>query len=61
MYDLDCFEKALAHFGTRVEIIVALELGDKIDSETAYKMVKDELKQLKKIRKQYRESDCENC
>lgn len=61
MYDLDCFEKALAHFGTRVEIIIALELGDKIDSETAYKMVKEELKQLKKIRKKYKDSDCEEC
>lgn len=61
MYDLDCFEKALAHFGTRVEIIVALELGDKIDSETAYKMVKEELKQLKKIRKKYKDTDCEEC
>ena len=49
--DLDNFEKALAHFGTRVEIIVALELGDKIDSDSAYKMIKAELKDLKKIRK----------
>lgn len=49
--DLDCFEKALSHFGTRVDIIVALEMGDKIDSETAYKRIKDELKELKKIRK----------
>lgn len=61
MYDLDCFEKALAHFGTRVEIVVALELGDKIDSETAYKMVKEELKQLKKIRKKYKDTNCEEC
>lgn len=61
MYDLDCFEKALAHFGTRVEIIVALELGNKIDSETAYKMVKEELKQLKKIRKKHKDTDCEEC
>ena len=52
MYDLNEFEKALAHFGTRVEIIVALELGDKIDSDSAYKLIKEELKELKKIRKQ---------
>ena len=39
--DLDCFEKALAHFGTRTDIIIALEMGDKIDSETAYKRIKD--------------------
>ena len=48
MYELDCFEKALAHFGTRVDIIVGLEMGDKIDSDSAYKMIKEELKQLKK-------------
>lgn len=59
--DLDCFEKALTHFGTRVDIIVALEMGDKIDADTAYKMIKDELKQLKKIRKRYKEEDCEEC
>jgi len=49
--DLDCFEKALSHFGTRVDIIIALEMGDKIDSETAYKRIKEELKDLKKVRK----------
>ena len=54
MYDeLDCFEKALAHFGTRVEIIVALELGGKLDAETAYQNIKMELKELKKIRKEH--------
>ena len=54
MYDeLDCFEKALAHFGTRVEIIIALELGNKIDAETAYQNIKMELKELKKVRKKY--------
>ena len=51
MYELDSFEKALAHFGTRVEIIVALEMGDKIDADTAYKNIKMELKELKKLRK----------
>lgn len=61
MYELDCFEKALAHFGTRVDIIIALEMGDKIDSESAYKMIKEELKQLKKIRKHYKNTDCEEC
>ena len=62
MYDdLDCFEKALAHFGTRIEIIIALEIGNKIDSDSAYKMIKDELKQLKKIRKKHKDSDCDEC
>jgi hypothetical protein len=49
--ELDSFERALAHFGTRVEIIIALEMGAKIDANTAYKNIKMELKELKKIRK----------
>lgn len=53
--DLDTFEKALSHFGTRVDIIVAMEMSDKIDSENAYKMIKSELKELKKIRKAWKE------
>jgi len=61
MYELDCFEKALAHFGTRVDVIIAMEMGDKIDSDAAYKMIKEELKQLKKIRKKYKDSDCDDC
>lgn len=53
MYDLDNFERALAYFGTRVDIICAMEMGGRIDAETAYKKIKEELKQLKKTRKQY--------
>ena len=31
MYEeLNCFEEALKHFGTRVEIICAMELGGRI-------------------------------
>ena len=52
--DLDNFEKALAHFGTRVDIICAMEIGGKIDADTAYKNIKLELKELKRIRKQYK-------
>ena len=52
MYELDSdFERALAHFGTRVDIIIAMELGGKIDEETAYKNIEMELKELKRIRK----------
>jgi len=51
MYELDSFERALAHFGTRVDIIIALEMGGKIDADTAYKNIKYELKELKKLRK----------
>ena len=55
MYDdLDSFEKALSYFGTRVDVICAMEIGGKIDSETAYKNIKLELKELKKVRKQYK-------
>jgi len=54
VYDLDDFEKALAHFGTRVDVICALEMGGKLDAETAYKNIKLELKELKKVRKQYK-------
>lgn len=53
MYELDDFEKALAHFGTRVDIIIALEMGGKMDSITAYKEIKAELKELKRVKKQY--------
>ncbi len=53
MYELDSFEKALAHFGTRVDIIIALEMGGKIDGQSAYKEIKAELKELKKAKKQY--------
>jgi len=52
--DLDTFEKALAHFGTRVDIIVALEMGGKLDADVAYKNIKMELKELKRVRKQYK-------
>lgn len=56
MYDLDNFEKALAHFGNRVEIICALEMGGKIDSDLAYRNIKLELKQLKKSRKRFKKN-----
>ncbi len=52
--DLNDFEKALSHFGTRVDMICAMEMGGKIDPETAYQNIKMELKELKKIRKSYK-------
>lgn len=51
--DLDSFERALAHFGTRVDIICAMEMGGRIDAETAYKNIKAELKKLKQTRKKH--------
>ena len=61
MYEeLNCFEEALKHFGTRVEVICALELSNRISSEDAYKMIKEEMKEVKKCRKQLnkKEEDC---
>jgi len=52
--DLDCFEKALSHFGTRVDVICAMEMGGRINAETAYQNIKMELKELKKIRKSWK-------
>lgn len=54
--DLDTFEKALSFFGTRVDIICAMEMGGRIDAELAYKNIKDELKLLKKARKTYKKN-----
>ena len=55
MYEeLDTFERALQHFGTRVEVIAAMEMGNRISAEDAYKMIKDELKELKKVRKSWK-------
>ena len=50
---LNDFEKALAHFGTRVEVITAMEMGGRISSEDAYQMIKEERKLLKKVRKKW--------
>jgi hypothetical protein len=51
---LDCFERALQHFGTRVEIVTAMEMANKIATEDAYQMIKDELKELKNTVKNLR-------
>ena len=59
--DLDCFETALKHFGTRVDVIIAMEMANKLDSETAYQMIKAELKEVKRVRKHYKETKCEDC
>ena len=31
--ELDSFERALQHFGTRVEVIAAMEMANKISTE----------------------------
>jgi hypothetical protein len=48
------FEQALFDFATRIDIICAMEISKKIDAETAYKNIKDELKDLKRVRKSFR-------
>ncbi len=58
MYEeLNCFEEALKHFGTRVEVICAMEFSNRISSEDAYKMIKDELKEVKKCRKEFKKNE----
>lgn len=53
MYEnLTTFEKQLAHFGDRVQVIVGLEVGGKLHADDAYKQIKDLVKELKKLRKQ---------
>lgn len=56
MYELNEFEKKLASFGDKVEIIVALEVGDKITSDEAYQRIKNLYKELKKSRKRFAKS-----
>ena len=50
--ELTNFEKHLAKFADRVDIIVGLEIGDKITSEDAYQQIKGLMKDLKKYRKE---------
>jgi len=58
MYEeLNCFEEALKHFGTRVEFAIAMEMGRKISPEDSYQMIKDELKELKKCRKKFKKDE----
>ena len=56
-YNLTEFEKDLLYFKTRVETIISLEMGDKIDADTAYKEIKSLMKSLKKARKESKVTD----
>lgn len=54
MYEsLNCFEEALKHFGTRVEMITAMEMAKRISPEDAYQQIKEELKEVKDCRKKF--------
>lgn len=50
-YNLTPFEKDLAAFADRIEIVVGLEIGDKMTADEAYKEIKILMKDLKKSRK----------
>lgn len=45
------FERALARFGDKVDLVVGLEIGGKMNADEAYKEIKNMLKDLKKLRK----------
>ena len=48
-----------ATFWHQVEVIAAMELGGRINAENAYQMIKEELKELKKCRKQFnKKNEC---
>jgi len=58
MYEeLNCFEEALKHFGTRVEYTIAMEMSRRITPEDAYQLIKNELKELKKCRKLFNKQE----
>ena len=45
-------EDALQYFLKRVEVIVSMEMGGKLPTKEAYKEIKDEVRKLKKTKKQ---------
>ncbi len=49
-------DRALVMFLHRMEIIISLEMGGKLDPETAYQNIKEEMKILKKVRKKNKAS-----
>ena len=55
--ELDSFERALQHFGTRVEVVAAMEMGGRISAEQAYQQIKEELKSLRKVRKLWKKEN----
>ena len=55
MYEeLNDFEKELSHFGSRVEIITAMDMANKLSTEDAYQMIKAEMKEMKKVRREHK-------
>ena len=57
MYEtLTEFERALARFGDKVQLIVGLEVSDKMSPEVQYQEIKEMMKELKKLRKKEKEN-----
>lgn len=57
MYEeLTAFERALARFGDKVQLIVGLEINNKMSPELAYQEIKDMMKELKKLRKKEKDT-----
>lgn len=54
--DLTAFERALARFGDKVDLIVGLEISNKISPEEAYQQIKKMMKGLKKLRKKEKDT-----
>ena len=50
------FERALARFGDKVDMIVGFEVAGKLSAEEAYQQIKDMMKDLKSLRKTQRRS-----
>ena len=57
MYEELNWKKHFWYFGTRVEVICAMELGGRITAEDAYQMIKEELKD-KEVSKQFNKEQC---
>jgi len=45
------FERALARFGDKVDMVVGFEVAGKLSADDAYKQIKEMMKDLKKLRK----------
>jgi prefoldin subunit 5 len=45
------FERALARFGDKVDMVVGFEVAGKLSADDAYKQIKDMMKDLRKLRK----------
>lgn len=45
------FERALARFGDKVDLIVGFEVAGRLSAEEAYKQIKEMMKDLKRLRK----------